>query len=80
MSHNIETDIFSLLFYLFGSWNCLLIGQKAFIQSFNPIRTTCRLVRWYFLPYIEPIREGVRKSSLMCKFLVLHFQSFVMIG
>ncbi len=32
------------------------------------------------LHHIEPIREGVRRISLMCKFLVLHFQSFVMIG
>ncbi len=44
------------------------------------MRTTCWLVKRYTPPYIEPIREGVRKICLMCKFVKLHFQSFVMIG
>ncbi len=32
------------------------------------------------LSFIEPIREGVRKSSLMCKFLMNIFQSHIIIG
>ncbi len=37
--------------------------------SFNPMRTTCWLVKMNILSYIEPIRRGVKKNSLMCKFV-----------
>ena len=30
--------------------------------------------------YIEPIREGERENSLICKFLMPYNQSFVTIG
>ncbi len=30
--------------------------------------------------YIEPTRELVRKNSLTCKFVILYYQSFIMIG
>ena len=30
--------------------------DACFYQGkFNPMRTTCQLVKWYTLPYIEPI-------------------------
>ena len=45
----------------------------------NPMRTTCRLVKRNILWFIEPIREGVRKNSLICKFSMLHFESLIMI-
>ncbi len=35
--------------------------------------------KWVF-NHIEPIREGVKKYSLMHKFVVWHFQSCIMIG
>ncbi len=54
--------------------------SPSYSHEVNPMRTTCRLVKWYTPPCIKPIREEVRKISLMCKFLVLHFQSFLMIG
>ena len=39
----------------------------------NPMRTTCQLVKTYIPPFIEPIREGVRKSGLMRKFVMQLF-------
>ena len=32
------------------------------------------------LSFIGPIRAGVRKNSLVCKFVMLHFHSHAMIG
>ncbi len=46
----------------------------------NPMRTTCQSVNMNILAFIEPIREGVRKNNLMCKFVVQHFQRFFIIG
>ncbi len=46
----------------------------------NPMRTTCRLVKMSIHANIEPIRKHVRKNNLMCKFLMLCYQSFIMIG
>ncbi len=37
------------------------------------------LVKMDILLFLEPNREGVRKS-LMCKFVVHHFQSLIIIG
>ncbi len=56
-------------------WVCTLSNFKI-----NPMRTTSRLVKINIVSFIEPIREGVRKNSLICKFLMLHFQSRIMIG
>ncbi len=50
------------------------------IIRLNPMRTTCWLVKETVLSFIKPMREGVRKSSLMWKFLVQHVQSFIIIG
>ncbi len=44
------------------------------------MRTTCRLVKMRTLPYIEPITQDVTKNSLMCKFVMSHCQSLIMIG
>ncbi len=52
-------------------------------EGLNPMsmmRTTCRLVKMNSLSYFEPIRRGVRKSSLICKFVMQHFQRLVKIG
>ena len=47
---------------------------------FNPIRTTCRLVKMSIQACVALIRECVRKNSLMCKLLLLCYQTFIMIG
>ncbi len=57
--------------------NDLLEVRNTF---FNPIRTTCLLVKMSIQAYIEPIRECVIKNSLICKFVMLCYQSFIMIG
>ncbi len=49
-------------------------------KVFKPIRTTCRLVRWNVVSFIEPMRESVRKNSLMCKFVMLNCQSLILIS
>ncbi len=46
----------------------------------NPMRTTCWLVKTNIPLSIEPIRGCILKNSLMCKFVVLHFQSLILIG
>ena len=46
----------------------------------NPMRTTCRMVKMSIQAYIQPIRKHVRKNSLICKFLMLCYQSYIMIG
>ena len=47
----------------------ILVIQMMMYPIFNPMRTTCRLLKMNILSYIEPIRRGVRKNSLMCKFV-----------
>ncbi len=42
-------------------------------SSFNSKSTTYRLVKINIVSYIEPIREGVRKNSLICKFVNASF-------
>ncbi len=49
-------------------------------NELNPMRTTCQLVKNNISAFIEPIKDGVRKTSLICKFVVQHFLSLVMIG
>ncbi len=56
----------------------LMIVFKAFASSnsyrhtsLNPMTTTCGLVKR--LSYIELIRRGVRKNSIMCKFVCATF-------
>ncbi len=44
------------------------------------MRTTSRLVKWNVVSFIEPIREGVRKKSLMYKFVMFNCQSLILIG
>ena len=39
-----------------------------------------QLVKMNILLFIELIREGVRKNSLMCKLMMQHFQRLIMIG
>ena len=41
---------------------------------------TCWLVKLNTLSFIEPIREGVRKNSLMYKFVMNYFQRLIIIG
>ncbi len=53
---------------------------KAAWLYLNPMRTTCRLVKMNILSFIESIREGVRNNSLICKLLMLHIESLIMIG
>ncbi len=63
---------------LFHQSRLLICWHKQ--ASLNPVRTTCQLVKMSIQAYIEQIREGVRKNSLICKFLMLCYQSFIMIG
>ncbi len=44
--------------------------KQLYIRStFNPMRTTCRLVKRNSQAYFGLIRRGLRKNSLMCKFV-----------
>ncbi len=48
--------------------------QKSLVlNKFNPMRTTCWLVKRNSLSYFELIRRGVRNNSLMCKFVSATF-------
>ncbi len=46
----------------------------------NLMRTTCRLVKMNILSHIDPIRESVRKNSLISKFVIHCCQSLILIG
>ncbi len=50
------------------------------LRAINSMRTTCRLVKIRIWSYIEPIRECVRKNSLICKFVMHRYQTCFMIG
>ena len=57
------------------SWLCvhlyllMTLNDDAWItETLNPMRTTSRLVKMNIFSFIEPIREGVRKNSLICNF------------
>ncbi len=50
------------------------------LDFLNPLRTTCRLVKRNIISFSKPIREGVRKNSLIYKLVMLHCQSFMIIG
>ncbi len=52
----------------FGSTEHYTI-PNLYKKYFNPMRTTCRLVKISNQSYIDPITEDVRKNSLICKFL-----------
>ena len=68
------------------------VDTAFYFTSYNQTKNTChmpqtmcsmradyRLVRMNVLSFIEPIKDDVRKNSLMCKFVV-HFQSCILIG
>ena len=61
-----------------------LFFEGGYIKSHsllvNPMRTTCRLVKMNILALFEPITEGVRKNTLICKFMVQYFQRLDIIG
>ncbi len=44
------------------------------------MRTTCQLVQWEILLFIEPIRAGIRKNGLTCKLVMHRNQRFIMTG
>ena len=57
--------------------------HKSLLQdnkNSNLISTTYRLVKLNILSINEPIREGVRKNSLMCKCVIHNCQSLILIG
>ena len=54
-----------LLFVLLSNkywcyWRGTSVGYLL-SSNFNPMRSTCQLVKWNILSFIEPIRESVRK-------------------
>ena len=43
------------------------------------MRTSSQLVKLNVLAFIEPIRDGVQRNNLMCKFVMQHFQRLIVI-
>ena len=68
-------DSYNGMFICLANW-----GMVLKLLHLNSMRTTIRLVKMNIVSFIEPIRVGVRKNSLICKFSMLHFQSHIMIG
>ncbi len=73
----IITRLHSIYYQLWLNYILLPLLKHIYL---NPLKTTCWLVKMSIQVYIEPIRECVGKNTLMCKFLILCYQSFIMIG
>ncbi len=53
---------------------------EPYQSMFNPIRTTCRLVKMSIQVLLNQSEKVLEKNSLICKFLMLCYQSFIMIS
>ncbi len=85
-------NIFKMVCYLITVTDCFIIEgtfmgyiplqihtpyESITLTSWN---TTCWLVKDNTLSPIEPIRKGVRKNSLKCKFVIQQFISLILLA
>ena len=69
-------------------WSRLWEGREGWIKEDRICKKSQDVLSWFWtrdllLPnmgFIKPIRENVRKNSLVCKFLMLYFESLIVIG
>ncbi len=61
-------------------WKSTLTHISFFLTLWVLPDYSSKFIFNHILSFIEPIREGVRKNSLICKLMMPHFHSYIMIG